>query len=339
MRVALPTVAAVTLLSSGCYLPFEGEAHFIYGSNLDVPGDNLLIWPVDEYGNAFRRTTQLSEGLRMLSEGHVFTMPHTGDWRMAGNVELEGVVVILPPEPGPELRERASEISAGVSQAYPRASVHLVKTRIEPYGLESVGQLEAKLRDAWYEHMGSRSRFMTDAIASEVGRELSVLAVAEFVILPLAGEEIRYAVVTPAPEGQESGLSIREATSETIVPVLRELAVEARAARAALPESDEGAAAQYAAIRTGRVRAILPLGAPDEVRRTLEDALAELQGAPLPRDPTNRRYQYPSKLVGPWMGAEGLELRYATSVQWGDPTTIEEVNQNGFFWLLLYFSP
>ena len=197
MRVALPIVAAATLLCKGCYLPFEGEAHFIYGSNLDVPGDNLLIWPVDEYGNAFRRTTQLSEGLRMLSEGHVFTMPHTGDWRMAGSVVLEGVVVILPPDPGPELRERASEISAGVSRAYPRASVHLVKTRIEPYGLESVGQLEAKLRDAWYEHMGTRSRFMTDAIASEVGRELSVLAVAEFVILPLAGEEIRYAVVAP----------------------------------------------------------------------------------------------------------------------------------------------
>ena len=339
MRVALPIVAAATLLCTGCYLPFEGEAHFIYGSNLDVPGDNLLIWPVDEYGNAFRRTTQLSEGLRMLSEGHVFTMPHTGDWRMAGSVELEGVVVILPPDPGPELRERASEISAGVSRAYPRASVHLVKTRIEPYGLESVGQLEAKLRDAWYEHMGTRSRFMTDAIASEVGRELSVLAVAEFVILPLAGEEIRYAVVTPSPEGQGNGLSIREATSETIVQVLRELAVEARAARAAWAESDDDAALLCAGNRTGRVRAILPLGAPDEVRRTLEDVLFELQEAPLPRDPTNRRYQYSTNMFGPWMGAEGLELRYATSVRWGDPKTIEEVDENGRFWLLLYFSP
>lgn len=336
MRVALAAFALIPLLSAGC-LSFDGETTYVYGSNLDVPGNNLLIWPIDETGNAFRRTTQLSEGLHMRSEGHVFTMPHVGDWRLAGKVDLRGVVVLLPPTPGRELNERALEIGDGVSRAYPRASVHLIRMRVEPYGVESVGQLEALMLDSWYEHVGARPGFMSDAVASSIRRTWRTLSVAEIVIVPLDGETVRYAVATPAPEGTELGLTLREATADNLTQVLRELVEEGRVVWNAQAEATEEGPLADVGIRTGRVRAILPANAPEEVRRTLEGLCEELQNSPLYDAEAHSERSLPLGF-GPWDGLEGLELRYATSMRWGELHTVDDVRENGLSWLLLYFS-
>jgi len=336
MRVALAAFALVPLLSAGCFT-FDGETHYVYGSNLDVPGNNLLIWPIDETGNAFRRTTQLSEGLHMRSEGHVFTMPHTGDWRLAGKVDLAGVVVLLPPKPGRELNERALEIGDGVSRAYPGASVHLIRMRVVPYGIESVGQLEALLRNEWHEHMGTRPGFISDVVVSSLRRDAGALSIAELVVVPLDGETVHYAVGTPSPEGAELGLTIREATADDLVQVVLELAGEGRAARAAKAESGEDSPLAGVGIRTGRVRAILPAGSPEEVRRTLEGLLLELQRSPF-FGPEVAGESYFPRNVAPWSGLEGLELRYATSMKWGELKAVADFRENGLPWLLLYFS-
>jgi hypothetical protein len=62
-----------------------------------------------------------------------------------------------------------------------------------------------------------------------------------------------------------------------------------------------------------------------------------LHRVPLPDDPSD---ETPFPLVGLSLWhIDGLELRYSTSVKWGDLVSISDLEEGGLPWLVLYFNP
>ena len=326
IKLSRPSIFLVLLVFLSSCITTGGETNYIYGSNVDRPGTALLLWPADEEGSVFHLAIQPPEGLRTETEAQLLPMPHEGEWRLGGEEEVESVVVVLSPEPGPRLRARGSEIEAGLSTAYPNANFHLVRSLVAPYDIRFGIQLHAALREAWLAHLARRSNGrLGDTFVDSYLTQLSMAALAEFGITPLAGAEDRFAVFTPMP-GAEDGIVIRETSGENLVDVFRDLAVEVQERRKAGNPSEWR-------VRTGRVRVFLPHGAPDEVRLALFNALSQVQ-AELPPEGEEGTAPPP----GPWRGIDTMELwiTSARRMKWEERHSIEDLRTGGL-WLLLYF--
>ncbi len=266
LRFAASTLIAI-LGSLSCHTP--AHVTYLYGTKLDSPGPAAVLWPADSTGNSWCTVSKTNLGYS--DDTNVESRNCAAEQVLVAEKDHDysSIIVVLPPTSSSSLAVATARLSTRLADEHPRASVTLLRPGFEPFGVENLSELlmrsaqpsqkQVYIQQASFMFSEGVPLFLFDPQIPEIG------------IVPLTGEEVRFAVFTLAA-GKSGGLNVREAVASNLTEVMQALL---RDTRSEWQASD--IEAERLTVKTGRVRALVPMGASHEARMVLDRALTEIR--------------------------------------------------------------
>ncbi len=265
LRFVASTLIAI-LGSVSCYTP--AHVTYLYGTQLDSPGPAAVLWPADSTGNSWHTVSMANSGYSDATNVESRNCAAEQVLVAEKDHDYSSIIVVLPPTSSSSLAVATAHLSTRLADEHPRASVILLRPGFEPFGVENLSELLMRLAQPSQKQAYIRKEsFM---FAEGVPLFLFDPQIAEIGIMPLAGGEVRFAVFTLAT-GKSDGLNVREAVASNLTEVMQALL---RDTRSEWRESDNEAERQT--VKTGSVRALVPMGTSHEARMVLDGVLTEI---------------------------------------------------------------